>query len=134
MLGPTSELPSLPAILDVEQHVLDTGARVDAGAITLTQQLGELLPARIGKRPLHFEYGRYSGVKAVLEEGAEVRFGTADDLEYKLSALEAMLADAAAGDRAINYADLRFGTRSYYRVAEPPRADPPRADSPRKAS
>ena len=120
VLGPTSQLPPLPSLFDVEHHVLDPGARVDASAITLAQQLREVLPARIGKRPVRFEYGRYGGVKAILEEGGEVRFGTADDLEYKIATLQAMLADAAAGNRTITYADLRLATRPYYRAAGPP--------------
>jgi hypothetical protein len=40
-----------------------------------------------------------------------------------------MLVDAAAGDQTITYADLRFGTRSYYRIPDPPRSDPPRKAS-----
>ncbi|HEX2172982.1 MAG TPA: FtsQ-type POTRA domain-containing protein [Dehalococcoidia bacterium] len=122
VLGPTPEMLALPAIFDSERHLLDPGSRVDPGAIILTQRLADLLPARVGKRPIRFEYSTQGGVKAVLDGGWEVRFGTGDDLDYKLSALVVMIQDATARGQTLTQADLRFATRPYYRAADPPPA------------
>lgn len=116
VLGADPNPPPLPSLRDVERHLIDPGVRVDPSAVILTQRLSDLLPARIGRRPVDFEYGPLAGLKVTMQDGLEVRFGTADDLDYKLAALVVMLDDARSKGQRVTYADLRFGERSYYRT------------------
>lgn len=116
VLGADPNPPPLPVLRDVERHLIDPGVRVDPSAVVLTQRLTDLLPARIGRRPVDFEYGPLGGLKVTLQDGLEVRFGTAEDLDYKLAALVVMLDDARSKGQRITFVDLRFGERSYYRA------------------
>lgn len=90
------------------------GERVDAGAVELVRALTERAGA-LGANVRRWEYRQRDGLTAVLEGGLRVTLGDARDMEYKLAALEALLAETEREGMRVQAVDLRFGDRLSFR-------------------
>lgn len=106
-----------PLIVETDiGHVLQPGDRVDADALHLAQVLHERLPAGLRLQPAVFEFRRRDGLTVIMKGGLRVTFGDSHDLEYKLSALKALLTRVPGATSV----DLRFGDRIVFQEPERP--------------
>lgn len=90
------------------------GDRVDPGAVEIVRTLTERTGA-LGASVERWEYRQRDGLTAVLEGGLRVTLGDARDMEYKLAALQALLAETERQGQRAQAVDLRFGDRLSYR-------------------
>jgi cell division protein FtsQ len=91
--------------------VLQPGDRVDSDAVTLTRQIAEAAPERLGLTLDTVEYRERDGLTAVFAEGLRVTFGDGRDFDYKMAALEALLQRTRQDGVEVRTVDLRFGER-----------------------
>lgn len=109
-----------PVIVQSDTYrVLQPGERVDADALrlaqTLQQRLSEVGPG--GRfQPVAFEFRSRDGLTAVLKSGLRVTFGDSHGLDYKLSALRALLTRVPDATSV----DLRFGDRIVFQAPAAP--------------
>ncbi len=107
-----------PLIVEIEpQRVVNTGERLDAGAVQLASRLVRESQRAFGRTVLALVYKQNSGLTAVLS-GSEnddkalwVTFGDSRDYDYKVAALYVLIEQARQSDVALNAVDLRFGDR-----------------------
>lgn len=107
-----------PLIVEIEpQRVVNTGERLDAGAVQLAARLVRESKTAFGRTVLALVYKQSSGLTAVLS-GSEtddkplwVTFGDSRDYDYKIAALYVLIEQARESDVALNAVDLRFGDR-----------------------
>ncbi len=107
-----------PLIVEVEpRRVINTGERLDAGAIQLASRLVRESQTAFGRAVLALVYRQNSGLTAVLS-GSEtdepplwVTFGDSRDYDYKIAALYVLIEQARQSDVSVNAVDLRFGDR-----------------------
>lgn len=90
---------------------LEVGDRVDYDAVSLTRQLVEAAPQRLGLSVAAVEFRDRDGLTAVLEGDLRVTFGDGHDLDYKLAALRALLERTQQEGVEVRTVDLRFGER-----------------------
>ena len=107
-----------PLIVEIEpQRVINTGERLDPGAVQLASRLVRESKTAFGRTVLALVYKQNSGLTAVLS-GSEtddkplwVTFGDSRDYDYKIAALYVLIEQARQSDVALNAVDLRFGDR-----------------------
>lgn len=107
-----------PVIVEVEpQRVLNTGDRLDPGAVELAARLSREAQKSFGRDLMGLLYRQNSGLTAVLS-GADVddhplwvTFGDSRDYDYKVGALYVLIEQARQSDLNLNAVDLRFGDR-----------------------
>lgn len=100
---------------------LEAGDRVDHDAVTLTRQLVEVAPQRLGLAVVAVEYHDQDGLTVVFSAGGgfasgeegdlRVTFGDGQDLDYKMAALQALLERTRQQGVDVRTVDLRFGER-----------------------
>ncbi len=107
-----------PVILQVDATALPPapGERVDAGAVAVAQQLVATAKQTLGRAVVALEFSQASGLTAVLsnsagDTGLRVVFGDAQDYDFKVAALFAVLQQARNEGRTLSRVDLRFGDR-----------------------
>jgi hypothetical protein len=107
-----------PTIVEIEpQRVINTGERLDTGAVQLAARLTRESDTALGRKVLALVYKQTSGLTAVLS-GSEtddrplwVTFGDSRDYDYKIAALYVLIEQAKESDLSLNAVDLRFGDR-----------------------
>jgi hypothetical protein len=107
-----------PVIVEVDpQRVINTGDRLDAGAVELASRLVKDADTAFGRHVIGLAWRQSAGLTAVLS-GATVddaplwvTFGDARDYDYKLAALYVLIEQARENELAVNAVDLRFGDR-----------------------
>ena len=107
--------PSLPTIRAMDGKPLQSGDRVDGGAVKLAQTLIQVLPQKMGLQARSFEYLSYGGLVVITDAGWRARVGDASDLDYKFAVWKAIL--DKKGELPIKpvHVDLRFGARPFFR-------------------
>ena len=102
-----------PVIVQTEAlaEPLAAGARVDKGAIEVAQQLVNSSVQVLGRPVTSLEFSQADGLTIVLGDELRVRFGDAQDYDFKVAALFAIMERAAESGRTLNHVDLRFGDR-----------------------
>jgi hypothetical protein len=111
-----------PLIVEIEpKRVINTGDRLDPGAVQLAARLVRESSTAFGRTTLGLVYRQDSGLTAVLS-GSEtddkplwVTFGDSRDYDYKVAALYVLIEQARQSDVALNAVDLRFGDRLTFR-------------------
>lgn len=111
-----------PLIVEIEpQRVINTGDRLDPGAVQLAARLARESNTAFGRTVLAFLYKQNSGLTVVLS-GSEtddqrlwVTFGDARDYDYKVAALYVLIEQARQSDVTLIAVDLRFGDRLTFR-------------------
>lgn len=111
----TAVSTTLPVLVYGGGGAIKPGARVQPEPVRLALQLDKALPERLKVRAKRFEYSENGGLLVITDAGWQARFGTADDLEYKLAALQAIVEDARARKQTFSAVDLRFGPRPFIR-------------------
>ena len=119
--GVVVDLPApagAPVILQVDATALPPapGERVDAGAVAVARQLVTTAEQTLGRAVVALEFSHASGLTAVLsnsagDTGLRVVFGDAQDYDFKVAALFAVLQQARDDGRTLSRVDLRFGDR-----------------------
>ena len=107
-----------PLIVEIEpKRVINTGERLDAGAIQLASRLVRESNTAFGRSVLALVYKQSSGLTAVLS-GSETderplwaTFGDSRDYDYKIAALYVLIEQARESDLVLSAVDLRFGDR-----------------------
>jgi hypothetical protein len=107
-----------PVIVEIEpQRVINTGDRLDTGAVQLAARLVRESNTAFGRTVMALVYRQNSGLTAVLS-GSEtddnalwVTFGDSRDYDYKIAALYVLIEQARESDLSLNAVDLRFGDR-----------------------
>jgi hypothetical protein len=107
-----------PVIVEIEpQRVINTGDRLDPGAVQLASRLTRESQTAFGRTVKALVYKQNSGLTAVLS-GSEtddqplwVTFGDSRDYDYKVAALYVLIEQARESDVALHTVDLRFGDR-----------------------
>lgn len=105
-------------IVEIEpQRVINTGDRLDPGAVQLASRLVRESNTAFGRTVLALVYRQNSGLTAVLS-GSETddkplwaTFGDSRDYDYKIAALYVLIEQARQSDLSLNAVDLRFGDR-----------------------
>ena len=118
VLGGSPAPEGSPLIVEIEpQRVINTGERLDPGAVQLASRLVRESKTAFGRTVLALVYKQNSGLTAVLS-GSEtddkplwVTFGDSRDYDYKIAALYVLIEQARQSDVALNAVDLRFGDR-----------------------
>jgi cell division protein FtsQ len=100
----------MPAIRHIDGAPgLGLGDRVDGGAVQLAADLAQRLPAESGQHVSRFEYSSNSGLDVVTDRGLRVRFGDAQNLDYKLELWQRIADQAKKESITPSEIDLRFG-------------------------
>jgi cell division protein FtsQ len=115
--GPPAPAGS-PVIVEIDpQRVVNTGDRLDPGAVQLASRLVRESNTAFGRTVMALVYRQSSGLTAVLS-GSEtddrplwVTFGDSRDYDYKIAALYVLIEQAGQSDLSLNAVDLRFGDR-----------------------
>jgi POTRA domain-containing FtsQ-type protein len=107
-----------PVIVEVApQRVINTGDRLDGGAIDLASRLVKDSNTAFGRTVLGLVYRQSAGLTAILSGQTEdapplwVTFGDSRDYDYKIAALYVLIEQAQENELALNTVDLRFGDR-----------------------
>lgn len=107
-----------PVIVEANpQRVLNTGDRVDPGAVQLAARLVRESDAAFGRKVLALAYRQDAGIIAVLsgsktdDKALWVTFGDSRDYDYKVAALYVLIQQAQDQNLTLNTVDLRFGDR-----------------------
>ena len=102
-----------PVIVQTEAlaEPLAAGARVDQGAIDVAKRLVNSSIQVLGRPVTALEFSQAHGLTVVLGDELRVRFGDAQDYDFKVAALFAIMERAAESGRTLNHVDLRFGDR-----------------------
>lgn len=106
--------PPLPIVRDLRAGTPRPGDRVDADAVKTAVLLSGLLPPEEG-RLRRFEYHPDAGVEVPDLGGLRVRFGSSQDLAWKLGVLDAIRTRLTQDGVTASFVDVRFGGRPYYR-------------------
>lgn len=107
-----------PVIVEIEpQRVINTGDRLDPGAVQLASRLVRESNTAFGRTVMALVYRQSSGLTAVLsgsdvdDKPLWVTFGDSRDYDYKIAALYVLIEQARQSDLSLNAVDLRFGDR-----------------------
>ena len=107
-----------PIIVEVEpQRVINTGDRLDGGAVELAARLTKDAKTAFGRTVIGLVYRQSAGLTAVLsgatvdDSALWVTFGDSRDYDYKVAALYVLIEQARQNELAVNAVDLRFGDR-----------------------
>ncbi|MBI4492631.1 MAG: FtsQ-type POTRA domain-containing protein [Chloroflexi bacterium] len=115
ILAPELSAPRLSVVRDLSQQPVQPGDRVDADALKAASLLSHLLAPSDGEAAPSFDYQSDTGIEVPDLSGWRVRFGSSQDLAWKVSALQAIRAQLAEAGAHATFVDLRFRGRPYYR-------------------
>ncbi len=96
---------------DAAQATLSAGDGVDAGAVAVARQLVATAEQTLGRPVVGLEFSQSVGLTVVLAGDLRAVFGDAQDYEFKVATLSAVLAQAQANGQQVHRVDLRFGDR-----------------------
>lgn len=107
-----------PVIVEVDpQRVINTGDRLDSGAVDLAARLVKDADTAFGRNVIGLAWRQSAGVTAVLSGSTVddpplwVTFGDSRDYDYKVAALYVLIEQARQSELAVRAVDLRFGDR-----------------------
>ncbi|MCS7003228.1 MAG: FtsQ-type POTRA domain-containing protein [Dehalococcoidia bacterium] len=107
--------PPLPVIAYNGPSPTRPGAQTPVEPVRLAAELTRRWPDSVKAKPKRFEYSDAGGLLVVTDQGWQARFGDAEDLDYKLATLSAIVDTARARKQAFVAIDLRFGYRPFIR-------------------
>jgi cell division protein FtsQ len=114
VLDTTNDPGGLP-IVDATGSSVDlrVGGRVDPDALLIATRAARFAPSAIGQHVARVQYGRDTGATVLTDRGTLVHLGDSNDLDYKLSVWQQVVATINPAD--LHELDLRDGDRPYYR-------------------
>jgi cell division protein FtsQ len=111
--GVVLDLPAPPGAPVVTQTdpgaALSPGQTVDVGAIEVAQKLATTAQQTLGRSVTGFEFSQASGLTAVFDGSLRVMFGDAQNYDFKLATLFALLQKGQNEGDELHSVDLRFG-------------------------
>lgn len=108
---------ALPTVFDTESRTMKLGGKIDIESVRLAQILDQRFQREVGVKPVRYEHSSKSGITVATEKGWRAVIGTAENLDYKLGSLKAVLSEIEGTKTKPELIDLRFGMRPYIRVA-----------------
>ncbi|MBI2865048.1 MAG: FtsQ-type POTRA domain-containing protein [Chloroflexi bacterium] len=111
----TAPVPGLITIVDTVGNSIKLGSRVEPKAVELARSLTQILPREMGALPKRFEFAPDTGLAVATDKGWQARFGDLEDLGYEVATLKAIAAAAVERKARLEFVDLRFSGRPYYR-------------------
>lgn len=115
VIGPATGNEGLLVVADGGDKVPSLGTRVDAQAIDLAEKLSSTLVEEFGLQAQSYQYSWPSGLSLLTNQGWRLSFGGADEFDYKISVLRAILETVRQRDARIEVVDLQSRDRPYYR-------------------
>ncbi|MFN8535118.1 MAG: FtsQ-type POTRA domain-containing protein [Dehalococcoidia bacterium] len=106
---------SLPVLVYGGNAQLKPGTRVPLEPVRLALKLDRALPEMLKVKVKRFEYSENGGLLVITDGGWQARFGTGDDLDYKLATLKSIVETARARKIPFTAVDIRFGARPFIR-------------------
>jgi cell division septal protein FtsQ len=94
---------------------LRVGDTVPAEAVRAAVELSALLPPAWQPVSAAFDYAPDTGISAATRQGWRVRFGTAEDLPWKVATLQALADEIQRSGARVQLVDVRFPGRPFYR-------------------
>jgi cell division septal protein FtsQ len=110
VLPARGELAEATVIVDLDEHPLQPGDRIDPLVIAGAQKLRSLLPELAT-----VQYTSHTGLSFQSEQGWPVYLGQGGDIEQKVAIMKAMLQEIAAKGIHPQFIDLRFKESPYYK-------------------
>ena len=110
VLPSRGELAEATVIVDLDEHPIQPGDRVDPQVIAGAQQLRSLLPELTT-----VQYASHTGISFQSEQGWSIYLGQGEDIEQKVAIMKAMLQEITAKGIQPQFIDLRFKGSPYYR-------------------
>jgi cell division protein FtsQ len=110
VLSARGELAEATVIVDLDEHSVQPGDRVDPQVIAGAQKLRALLPELAT-----VQYTSHTGISFQSEQGWPVYLGQGEDIEQKIAIMKALLEEIAAKDAHPQFIDLRFKGSPYYK-------------------
>ncbi len=108
---PAAEGAPVIAQTDALKAPLSAGDRVDVGAVAVARQLVATAEQTVGRPVVGLEFSQAIGLTAVLSGDLRAVFGDAQDYDFKVATLSAVLQQAQAKGEEVHRVDLRFGDR-----------------------
>ena len=110
VLPSRGELAEATVIVDLDEHPVQPGDRVDPQVIAGAQKLRSLLP-----RLTTVQYASHTGISFQSEQGWPIYLGQGENIEQKVAIMKALLQEIAAKDVHPQFIDLRFKGSPYYK-------------------
>jgi cell division protein FtsQ len=109
--------PSKPLLMvhDPTDQALVPGDRVNAEAVRNIASIDGLLGATFGDQQRQYEYLPSTGMNVVQSVGPRLILGGADDLDWKMAALQTIVKHLQSERTNAELIDVRFRERPYYR-------------------
>ena len=109
--------PSRPLMVvqATSNEALMPGSRVNADAVRSVATVDALLTRTFGSQQRRFEYTPETGINVVQTIGPRLIFGTSDDLEWKVAAIQTIVRHLETTRAPTELIDVRFSDRPYYR-------------------
>ncbi len=96
---------------DAAEATLAAGDGVDVGAVAVARELVATAEQTVGRPVVGLEFSQASGLTVMLAGDLRAVFGDAQDYEFKVATLSAVLEQAQANGQPVHRVDLRFGER-----------------------
>jgi cell division protein FtsQ len=105
----------LMVIRDTSPRPVGPGSRVDAQVVRTLPGLDRMLNAAFGAQDRRYEYAQDTGLTIIPTGQPRLLFGTSDDLEWKVSAVQSIVQHLQSSRAGAELIDVRFSDRAYYR-------------------
>lgn len=106
---------TLPVLIYRGTTTVKPGGRVDPDLVRQALAVDRRLPEAGKAKATRYEYTEPGGLLMISDQGWQARFGNADDLDYKIATLKAIVDKANADRTQFTAVDLRFGERPFIR-------------------
>jgi hypothetical protein len=110
---PTSR--ELMVVRDTSRRPVGPGSRVDAEVIRSLPSLDRMLNTAFGAQERRYEYAPDIGITVIPAGQPRIVFGTSDDLEWKVGAVQSIVQHLQSARAGAELIDVRFSDRAYYR-------------------
>jgi len=110
-----SPAPGPLPVINTQEGGVRVGSTVPQGMLSMVRTLAGRMPQDFGAKPQQFDYSSAQGLTVLTDRGWKVIFGDDRDMDFKLTALGAVLRTATERGLTFQVVDLRYGERPYLR-------------------
>jgi cell division protein FtsQ len=115
VIGTASRGEDLVQVREARTSGLQIGDSVPPEAVQAAVELSALLPEDWQPASAAFDYAPDTGITVAARQGWRVRFGTAEDLPWKVATLQALADEIRRTGARVQLVDVRFPGRPFYR-------------------
>jgi hypothetical protein len=105
----------LMVVRDTSRRPVGPGSRVDAQVVRSLPGLDRMLNSAFGTQERRYEYAPELGLTVIPTGQPRLLFGTSDDLEWKVGAVQSIVQHLQSTRAGAELIDVRFSDRAYYR-------------------